>query len=115
MLASPTEAKMTSVLTSADNGKTVDLRVGDEATLSLPENPSTGYRWAVDATDPNLVDLRQGNYVSASNAMGGGGEVEWLIKAKAPGSAEVKLKRWRPWEGDRSIVERYAIRLRISP
>ena len=106
---------MLTVLTSADNGKTVDLRVGDEATLRLPENPSTGYRWAVDTTDPNLIDLRQGNYVSSSNATGGGGEVEWLIKAKAAGAAEVKFKRWRPWEGDSSVVERYAITLRISP
>jgi len=106
---------MPTVLTSADNGKTADLRVGDEATLRLPENPSTGYRWAVDTTDPNLINLRQVNYVSASNAMGVGGEVEWLIEAKAPGAAEVKFKRWRPWEGDSSIVERYTITLRISP
>jgi len=115
MLVSPTEARMPSVLTSADNGKTVDLRVGEEATLRLPENPSTGYRWAVDAADPNLVDFEQGNYVSTSNSVGGGGEVQWLIKAKAPGATEAKFKRWRPWEGDGSVVERYAVTLRISP
>lgn len=42
---------MSSVLTSADNEKTVDMHVGDEAALRLPENPSTGYRWAVNAAD----------------------------------------------------------------
>ena len=45
-VSSPTETTMASVLTSADNGKTIDLRVGAAAALRLAENPSTGYRWA---------------------------------------------------------------------
>jgi len=106
---------MSSILTSADNGRTVDLRVGAEAALRLPENPSTGYRWAVDAADWNLVAIEEGEYVSTSEMIGGGGEARWLIRAKAPGTTEIKLKRWRPWEGERSVVERYQVGLRISP
>ena len=102
-------------MTSADSGRTIDLRVREEATLRLPENPSTGFRWVVDAADPKLVHLEQGNYASTSNAIGGGGVVQWVIKAEAPGVTEAKFKRWRPWEGDSSVVERYAITLRISP
>ena len=62
----PMEAKMSSTLTSADNGRTVDLRVGDQVTLRLPENPSTGYRWAVDAADASLVEIQEGEYVATS-------------------------------------------------
>ncbi len=106
---------MTSILTSADNGRTVDLRVGEEVALRLPENASTGYRWAVDAVDANLVEIHEGDYVSTSKAMGAGGEAQWSVKAKASGVTPIKLKRWRQWEGDRSIVERFEINLRISP
>ena len=113
MVAPPTEAGMSSVLTLTDSGRIVDLRVGDEATLRLPDNPSTGYRWAVDAADTNLVEIKEGEYVSTSKMVGGGGEAQWLIKAKAPGTTVIKLKRWRPWEGDCSIVERYGITIRI--
>jgi len=38
-----------------------------------------------------------------------------LITAKAPGETRIKLKRWRQWEGESSVVERYEFTLRISP
>jgi inhibitor of cysteine peptidase len=106
---------MASILTSADNGRTVDLRVGEKVTLRLPENPSTGYRWAVDAAEMSLVEIEEGEHVATSKMIGGGGDAQWLIKAKAPGAAQMKLKRWRPWEGERSVVERYEVTLQISP
>jgi inhibitor of cysteine peptidase len=115
VISSPKEAKMSSVLTAADNGRTVELPVGDEVALRLPENATTGYRWAIDSADANLVDIKEGQYVSTSEKMGGGGEAQWLIKAKAPGATSIKLKRWRQWEGESSVVERYEITLRISP
>ena len=111
----PTEAEMSSVLTSADNGRTVELHVGDQVALRLPENPTTGYRWAIDSSDANLVDVKQGEFAAKSGAVGGGGEAQWSITAKAPGATSIRLKRWRPWEGDSSVVERYGITLQISP
>jgi predicted secreted protein len=115
VISSPKEAKMPSVLTAADNGRNVELPVGDEVALHLPENATTGYRWAIDSADANLVDIKEGQYVSTSEKMGGGGEAQWLIEAKAPGATSIKLKRWRQWEGESSVVERYEITLRISP
>jgi predicted secreted protein len=115
VISSPKEVKMSSVLTAADNGRTVELPVGDEVALRLPENATTGYRWAIDSADANLVDIKEGQYVLTSEKMGGGGEAQWLIKAKAPGATSIKLKRWRQWEGESSVVERYEITLRISP
>ena len=109
----PTE--MSSILTSADNGRTIELHVGGEAALRLPENPSTGYRWAVDAADPNLVQIEERGRLATSDKIGAGGEAQWLIKAIAPGATEIKLKRWRQWEGERSVVERFEIKLRVAP
>jgi len=106
---------MSSVLTSADNGRTVELHVGDQVALRLPENPTTGYRWAIDSSDANLVDVKQGEFAAKSEAVGGGGEAQWSITAKAPGATSIRLKRWRQWEGDSSVVERYGITLQISP
>jgi inhibitor of cysteine peptidase len=114
-ISSPKEAKMSLVFSTADNGRTVELHVGDEVALRIPENATTGYRWAIDSADANLVDIKEGQYVSTSEKMGGGGEAQWLITAKAPGATSIKLKRWRPWEGESSVVERYEITLRISP
>lgn len=104
---------MASALTSADNGKTVDMRVGATVVLRLPDNPSTGYVWAVNA-DPAVVQVSEQKHVSTSNRVGGGGEAQWSIQAKAAGTAKVELKRWREWEGEHSVVERYEVTLAIS-
>jgi inhibitor of cysteine peptidase len=109
------EGEMSAILTAADNGRTVELRVGGDVVLRLPENPATGYRWAVDAVDETFVDIKEGQYRAASNTLGGGGEAQWTVHAKAPGLTQVKLKHWRHWEGERSVIERYELTFRIQP
>ena len=106
---------MSVLLTAADNGKTVELHVGDDAVLRLPENATTGYRWAVDPADPNLVEIAEGEYITTPNRVGAGGEAQWIVHAKAAGATQVKLKHWREWEGERSIIDRFEILLRILP
>jgi inhibitor of cysteine peptidase len=115
LIAEPSalELRMPAILTGADNGRAIELRVGDDVVLRLPENATTGYRWGIDAADESLVEIKEGEYSPASNAIGVGGEVQWIVHAKAPGVTQVKLKRWRRWEGERSVVERYEITLRI--
>ena len=105
---------MAPVLSSADKGKTINLRVGADATLRLPENPLTGYRWAIETADENVAEIKEQAYDPASDAVGGGGEARWLMKAKSPGATTIKLKRWRQWEGESSVVERFELTLRVS-
>lgn len=42
------------VLTRADNNRTAELRVGERLEVRLPENPTTGFSWAVDENDRRL-------------------------------------------------------------
>jgi inhibitor of cysteine peptidase len=104
---------MSEVLTKADNGKTVESPIDGEIVLRLPENPSTGYRWAVEAVDAKLVDVQENEYVPLSDTVGSGGVAQWIIRAKATGTTQIRLKRWRHWEGERSVLERFEFTLRI--
>ena len=105
---------MTTSLTEADAGKTIDVRAGETIVLDLSENATTGYRWALDGPATKLVEVRAGEYKRSSDAIGGGGEVSWTLRAVAPGTAQVKLKLWRQWEGDKSIQKRFGVTLRIG-
>jgi inhibitor of cysteine peptidase len=87
--------------------------VGDTVELRLPENPSTGYRWAIDALDETHVAIGETGFHGRTD-VGGGGEAYWRLRAVGAGQTAITLKRWRPFEGDRSIVERFAITLRIT-
>lgn len=101
------------MLTEANQGQTIDLRLGQQAVLSLPENATTGYRWEIDRLDADMLAVTETrNYPSAT--VGSGGRVEWVFTPKRPGDGEVELKQWRPWEGERSVVARFNMRLHIG-
>ena len=102
-------------LTEKDRDRTVELHVGEAVRVALPENATTGYRWAIETVDPQLIEAGAAQAKYPANALGSGGEVEWNFLAKAPGTTSIVLKQWRHWEGDGSIVQRFRVQLRLLP
>jgi len=104
----------TITLTRADNGNAVALRVGDRLVLRLEENPSSGYRWALETHDENVVSLQHQEYGSSPHAaVGGGGQRSWTFIAQKAGTDTLQLKLWRAWEGDSSITRRFTVTLHV--
>ena len=101
-------------LTEADNERTVDLRVGEGVRLTLPENATTGYRWAIDRLDRDVVEEAGSEAHPSGGAIGSAGKVTFDFTAKKAGSSEVALKYWRHFEGDASIVKRFRFRLNAT-
>jgi inhibitor of cysteine peptidase len=99
-------------VTKAQDGQTVEVRGGDAISLELPENPSTGYTWAFTAIDETALEVGRQSY--QGTGVGSGGMKTWRLTARAPARTRVELKRWRHWEGDRSIVERFAVTFDIK-
>jgi len=101
-------------VTEADNERTIDLRVGEEVRITLPENATTGYRWAVDRLEGEVVEAvgSEPNYpVGTGGTVGTGGEVSFTFKGKKAGAGDIVLKYWRHFEGDSSITRRFHVRL----
>ena len=112
-----TQAKVHAMqsLTEADNERTVDLRVGQSVRLTLPENATTGYRWAIDRLDRDVVEEAGSEAHPSGGAIGSAGNVTFDFKAKKAGSGEVALKYWRHFEGDGSIAKRFSVRINAKP
>jgi inhibitor of cysteine peptidase len=104
-------------LTQTDDGTSIDLSVGETLSIALPENASTGYRWAPERFDPDVLELlpEEERYADAGPGVGSGGTVTLTFRAKQPGASEVALKKWRAWEGDSSVSERFATRIAVAP
>lgn len=101
-------------LTQADNGRSIALQVGGTFTVSLDENPTTGFQWAIDSNSGDLVKLQASEYVpAAGSGVGGGGQRILTFKGQRAGNGQLKLKLWREWQGDNSIAERFAVTLQI--
>jgi inhibitor of cysteine peptidase len=100
-------------LTQDDAGSAIEVSPGDTVTVTLDQTGSTGYRWTVDdGTDPVLA--MQGDETRSSPAVGSKGSVEWSFRAAAPGTTKLRLKLWRDWEGDKSVIERFEATVQVQ-
>ena len=101
-------------LTEANDGSSVTLHKGDILPIHLHENASTGYRWSVDAFDRSVISAKEDGYDGNAQSVGSGGTAKWIVEAIGPGTTQFKLTLSRPWEGDGSVLKRFAITLTIE-
>ena len=101
-------------ISAAQDGERMSVRVGDRINLTLPENASSGYRWSIRSHDDTVLSVEDSGY-RADASVGGAGVAEWTFRAKEAGATLVELVRWRRWEGERSIVERFSFSAEIAP
>ncbi len=95
-------------LTEADNGKLVQATRGATVMVTLAENPTTGYRWAIETVNANILQLQNSTYsVNPGGGIGGGGVRTMTFQAITLGSTDLTLKLLREWEGDASITKRF--------
>jgi len=52
-------AVATITLTRADSGTIIEVRTGDTIIVRLDENPTTGYRWAVEKHEEEVIVLEK--------------------------------------------------------
>jgi inhibitor of cysteine peptidase len=102
------------VLTEKDKGKAITVHQGDQIVINLQENPTTGYRWAVDKIDNAIIPDQVGYTQSPSGSIGSGGRRSFAFEAKGLGTAHLQLKLWREWEGDASIIDRFDVTIQIQ-
>jgi inhibitor of cysteine peptidase len=103
------------LLTQTDNETTAEVDIGDSVRIDLPENATTGFRWAIDRYDEQLFEAVATEPHYPKDTIGAGGNVTFTFRAKNPGSGEITLKNWRHWEGDSSVTNHFRVRLRIKP
>jgi inhibitor of cysteine peptidase len=84
-------------LTQDDAGATRRVRVGEKITVVLPENPTTGYRWAVEV-DTAALPVTADEYDGGTHPVGAAGTRRLTFVPKGPGQAKLRLVKRRAWE-----------------
>lgn len=101
-------------ITQADGGKLFAVRPGDAIAIRLPENPTTGYQWAIDPGNSEIIEQLESVFSPGSEtSIGSGGVRIFTFRAKTPGTVQMRLKKWRSWQGDSSIVERFEVTIQV--
>ena len=93
-------------LTQANNGESYELHRDGIIVIRLTEIPSTGYCWEIEELDNKILALQRSDFFLPEDPqIGEGGVRVFAFKAKAAGSAHIRLKHWREWEGNDSIID----------
>ena len=77
------------------------LNKGQQLILSLPSNPTTGFRWVVeDAASGVLRSLGQEVYTTPEDAgvVGAAGQSTWRYQVYQTGEGRLLMHYRRPWE-----------------
>lgn len=88
--------------TYTETSSEIVATVGENFTISLESNQSTGYSWSVGMVSDNAQVVVAGmDYdLPESSQTGQGGAEVWHLKAIAPGSVKLMFFYARSWEKD---------------
>ena len=104
---------MEAIFREQDNGRTVEVPVGEQFSLELNENPTTGFRWSQPQIDGNGVALQSDNLIpTAAAGVGSGGVRRFVFDVTSATTATVRLVHQRSWQADRSVAAPFELTIR---
>ncbi len=106
---------MTKVVDARYRGSTVDAESGETILVRLDETPTTGYRWALEHVDEQVLEAEGSEFQLPPNAaIGAAGQRTFVFKARSRGTGRISLRLWREWEGMSSVTDRFEVSVRIE-
>jgi inhibitor of cysteine peptidase len=94
------------------NSSEFDVAIGEPIEVRLSENPTTGYRWHLNALDNPALTCEGDVFEPSQQLPGAAGVRRWRFRALQEGVARVELARRRSWE--RQAVETFTITIRVK-
>jgi inhibitor of cysteine peptidase len=98
-------------LTQRDSGGRRTVRVGENLTVVLNENPTTGYRWHADI-DTTTLQQTDDRYLGPTEPRGAGGTRRLTFRVLHPDSVHLRLVKRRAWED--TAVEEFDLDLDVE-
>jgi Predicted secreted protein len=88
------------ILTSADNGKKLNVKAGEQIVVELDGNPSTGYTWEAQDLDASMIrQVGEAEFKSSNPGVIGAGRTLTLkFMTLQAGTTSLALVYHRPWE-----------------
>lgn len=80
-----------------DNSDNLEVKVGEEFTIKLESNPTTGYKWQ-PLFDNSILTFISSNFIPATKMFGAAGMQRFNFKATKAGRTSIELFYKRPWE-----------------
>jgi inhibitor of cysteine peptidase len=90
-------------MNESDSGSLREFARGEEFQVSLPENPTTGYRWQFNLSGTGKLDILEDRFEpgaggGAGMVPGAGGRRLMRLMAKESGTVNLEALERRAWE-----------------
>jgi inhibitor of cysteine peptidase len=114
-LSAPSAFAATKVVSDADRGATVEIKMGDVLEVRLNSNPSTGYMWYLHKQSTALLKLTSQSETEATQPGVGRPIVQiFEFQATGPGSGVLLLHYVRSWEKPSASEEQFDLHVTIK-
>ena len=105
----------TILITEKNNGQEIVLHKGDRIKLSLNEAADAGYAWHFVTFNGNCFKvLKNESRQVNTQLMGGYNKRTILIEVLRKCRTSIKLKEYRPWEGESKAIKEFFIKICIK-
>ncbi len=97
----------TGTMDYSEPAKPISVAPGDNFTIALESNPTTGFLWELAGKlDPSVVKFSGSTYVSSKSDLNGApGKEVWTFTAVNRGTTTIPMKYSRPWEKNEPPVK----------
>ncbi len=103
------------ILDESQEGRDFSPRLRDEIHVVLPETPSSGYVWRLtDDGSPVLAPIQDG-FETDNDLVGSTGQRRLSFRVAAPGRAEIRLEKRRPWQGKSAPLATFGAKVNAIP
>jgi predicted secreted protein len=95
----------------SDKNRVATVDTGETIVIRLPENPTTGYRWAIESC--GTLKSAGDNFEPGGEAPGSAGirSFQWTA---VPGTHPVSLALRREWEAADQAIDHFAMNVRVA-
>jgi predicted secreted protein len=108
-------ADATLTVTKSQAGREIALKAGDILQIELPSRGGTGYSWFAEATGaPYLKLLSSATRTDGEPYPGSPVMQVWRFQAAQPGTCELKIAYYRPWEGVGKAVDHFRLKVQVE-
>jgi inhibitor of cysteine peptidase len=99
--------------TASEDGTSARLAKGEYFEISLPENPTTGFRWETTAASEPVYKLIHENF-QPGTPVGRQGIHTWQFRAIRPGEGEIRMALRRSWETPGEPIQSFSLRVFVK-
>lgn len=99
-------------VSNIQDGPNIAVNSGEQFTIQVQGNPSTGFDWNTTISDEQVVKSLGRETISCGSAIGSGCSFSYKFQAAKPGQAVIRMEYRRPWESRPPFdVKEYNVRV----